>query len=148
MGVSDALQELPEPTGTWETDDVPDHGPIQGELQVQVMAALWRLGSGTVEQTRGELPPRYRSAYTTVQTVLNRLAERGLLSRTKAGGAIRYTPRLTEADYVARSIEEALAGASQDARQAALAQLVGNLDRDELATLRRRARKGAGKRRQ
>jgi predicted transcriptional regulator len=119
---------------------MPDLGPIQGELQVQVMAALWRLGSGTVEQTRAELPPRYRSAYTTVQTVLNRLAERGLLARSKHGGAIRYTPRVTEADYVSRSIEDALAGASKDARQAALAQLVGNLDRDELAALRRRAR--------
>lgn len=127
---------------------MPDLGPIQGELQIQVMAALWRLGSGTVEQTRGALPPRYRSAYTTVQTVLNRLAERGLLARSKGGGAIRYTPRVTEADYVSHSIEQALAGASQDARQAALAQLVGNLDRDELATLRRRAREITAKRRQ
>jgi predicted transcriptional regulator len=127
---------------------MPDLGPIQGELQVQVMAALWRLGSGTVEQTRSALPPRYRSAYTTVQTVLNRLADRGLLARSKDGGAIRYTPRVTEADYVSRSIEQALASASQDARQAALAQLVGNLDRDELATLRRRAREIEAKRRQ
>ena len=127
---------------------MPDLGPIQGELQVQVMAALWRLGSGTVEQTRRALPPRYRSAYTTVQTVLNRLADRGLLARSKDGGAIRYTPRVTEADYVSRSIEQALAGASQDARQAVLAQLVGNLDRDELAALRRRAREIEAKRRQ
>lgn len=127
---------------------MPDLGPIQGELQVQVMAALWRLGSGTVEQTRSALPPRYRSAYTTVQTVLNRLAVRGLLARSKDGAAIRYAPRVTEADYVSRSIEQALAGASQDARQAVLAQLVGNLDRDELATLRRRAREIEAKRRQ
>jgi predicted transcriptional regulator len=115
-------------------------GSIQGELQAQVMAALWRLGSGTVEQTRGALPPRYRSAYNTVQTVLNRLADRGLLSRTKEGTTIRYTPRVSEAEYLSRSIEQALAGASQDARQTALAQLIGNLDRDELAALRRRAR--------
>jgi predicted transcriptional regulator len=45
---------------------VPEDGSIQGELQVQVMAAMWRLGSGTVEQVRSALPPRYRSAYTTV----------------------------------------------------------------------------------
>lgn len=57
--------------------------PIQGELQAQVMAALWRLGSGTVDQVRDALPARYRSAYTTVQTVLNRLAERGLLDRER-----------------------------------------------------------------
>ncbi len=123
-------------------------GPIQGELQVQVMAALWRLRSGTVEQVRSALPPRYRSAYTTVQTVLNRLADRGLLARDKQGGAIRYTPRVTEAEYLSRSIEQTLAGASLDARQTALAQLIGSLDRDELAALQRRAREIETKRRQ
>ncbi len=127
---------------------MPEGGPIQGELQVQVMAALWRLRSGTVEQVRSALPPRYRSAYTTVQTVLNRLADRGLLARDKQGGAIRYTPRVTEAEYLSRSIEQTLAGASLDARQTALAQLIGSLDRDELAALQRRAREIETKRRQ
>lgn len=124
-----------------------DARPVQGELQVQVMAALWRLGSGTVEQVRGALPPRYRSAYTTVQTVLNRLAERGLLNRSREAGAIRYTPRLTEAEYLSRSIEQTLAGASHDARQTALAQLIGDLDKGELEALRRRARELEAKRR-
>ena len=125
---------------------MPEADFVQGELQLQVMAALWRIGSGTVEQTRSALPPRYRSAYNTVQTVLNRLAERGLLARTKDGGAIRYTPRLSEAEYLSRFIESALASASQDARQTALAQLVGNLDREEISKLRRRARQIEAKR--
>jgi predicted transcriptional regulator len=64
---------------------VPDNQPIQGELQAQVMAALWRLNAGTVEQVREELPSRYQGAYNTVQTVLNRLAERGLLRRVREG---------------------------------------------------------------
>jgi predicted transcriptional regulator len=113
---------------------------IQGDLQAQIMTALWRLESGTVEQVRSGLPARYRGAYTTVQTVLNRLAERGLLVRDKRGNAIVYTPKLTEAEYVSRSIEQTLAGASTHARQAAIAQLIGDLDRDEITALRRRAR--------
>ena len=64
--------------------------PLTGELQVQVMATLWRLGSATVEQVRGGLPPRYRGAYNTIQTVLNRLADRNLLSRHKIGNAFAY----------------------------------------------------------
>ena len=113
---------------------------IQGDLQAQIMTALWRLESGTVEQVRSGMPARYRGAYTTVQTVLNRLAERGLLVRSKRGNAIVYTPKLTEAEYVSRSIEQTLAGASTHARQAAIAQLLGELDRDEITALRRRAR--------
>jgi predicted transcriptional regulator len=35
-----------------------DHRPIQGELQTQLMAALWRLESGTVDQVRRALPSR------------------------------------------------------------------------------------------
>jgi predicted transcriptional regulator len=109
--------------------------PIQGELQAQIMPVLWRMGEGSVEQVRSALPKRYRSAYTTVQTVLNRLAERGLLTRERRGNTIYYHPRVTEADYLSQTIRQTLAGASAEARQAALAQLFGSLpetERDEL----------------
>jgi predicted transcriptional regulator len=121
---------------------------IQGDLQAQIMTALWRLESGTVEQVRSGLPARYRGAYTTVQTVLNRLAERGLLVRSQRGNAMVYTPKLTEAEYVSDSIEQTLAGASTHARQAAIAQLLGELDPGEITALRRRARELERKRAQ
>jgi predicted transcriptional regulator len=124
-----------------------DVTPIAGELQLQVMSAVWRLGGGTVEQVRQELPGRYRGAYTTVQTVLNRLAERELLSRRKVGNAIEYRPRLSEAEYLSRSIAHTLAGASTHARQAALARLIGDLGDDEVTELQRLAREMRTKRR-
>ena len=124
-----------------------DDNRISGELQTQLMAAIWRLGAGTVEQVRSEVPPRYRGAYNTVQTVLNRLSDRGLLSRHKVGNAIEYRPRISEADYLARSIASTLSGASVGARQAALAQLIADLDRSELDELQRLARDVGGKRR-
>jgi predicted transcriptional regulator len=116
-----------------------DAGAIQGELQAQIMAALWRLEAGTVEQVRGALPPRYQGAYTTVQTVLNRLADRVLLGRDRDRNAIVYRPKVTEAQYLSRSIERTLSTASADARQAALAQLIGGMGRDELSELQRLA---------
>jgi predicted transcriptional regulator len=116
------------------------NSPLHGELQLQLMAALWRLEEGTVEQVRRALPADRQGAYTTVQTVLNRLAERGLLSRDRQGQAIVYRPRISESDYLSRSIEHTLAGASTEARQAALAQLVGTLQGDELLELQRLAR--------
>lgn len=117
-----------------------DHAPIQGELQAQIMAALWRIELGTVEQVRGALPARYRGAYTTVQTVLNRLAERGMLSRAKQGNALAYRPRVSEAEYLSRSIESTLAGASSGARRTALAQLIGTMDDDQLSELQQLAK--------
>ena len=116
---------------------MPDDNRISGELQTQLMAALWRLGAGTVEQVRSEIPPRYRGAYNTIQTVLNRLADRGLLSRRKVGNAFEYRPKISEADYLSRSIANTLSGASVDARQVALARLIAELDKDELSDLQR-----------
>lgn len=110
--------------------------PIQGDLQSQAMSALWRLHAGTVEQVRSELPQRYRGAYNTIQTVLNRLADRGLVERERAGRGILYRPRLSEAEYLSGTIRRTLAGASSDARQAALANIIGGLGADELSELR------------
>jgi predicted transcriptional regulator len=119
---------------------VAEQQPIQGELQGQVMAALWRLGAGTVEQVREELPPRYQGAYNTVQTVLNRLVSRGLLTREREGRGFVYRPKVTEAEYLSGSIRRTLAGASSGARQAALAQIIGGLRPDELSELEALAR--------
>ena len=126
---------------------MPDVKQISGESQMQVLSAVWRLDGGTVEEVRTALPPRYRSAYNTVQTVLNRLVERGLLSRSKRGNAFEYRARVSEAEYLSSSIAQTLAAASTDARQAAIARLIGDLGDDELERLRALARETAGKRR-
>lgn len=118
-------------------------GEIQGELQEQIMAVLWRTGPGSVEHVREGLPSRHRSAYTTVQTVLNRLAERSLVGRTRRGRAVIYTAKLSESQYLSRSLERTLTGASTEAREIALTELIGGLDSAELerlSDLARRAR--------
>jgi len=85
---------------------------LQGELQRELMHALWRVDRGNVEDVRAKLPPRFRrSAYTTIQTVLNRLAERGLLERELQGKAMVYSPRLSEAEYYSRSLRRGVAPA-------------------------------------
>jgi predicted transcriptional regulator len=126
---------------------VTDSLSIQGELQAQVMAALWRVGAGTVEQVRAELPPRYQGAYNTVQTVLNRLTERGLLERGREGRGFVYRPQISEAEYLSGSIRRTLAGASSGARQAALASVISGLRPEELSELEDLARKARSARR-
>jgi predicted transcriptional regulator len=119
---------------------------IKGDLQRDIMRVIWGVGGGSVEQVRARLSNP--SAYTTVQTVLNRLAERGLLARERSGNSIKYTPLITEADYVAGSLNRALDGVSDEARHAALAALVGDLDAAELSEIRalaRRASKARGR---
>lgn len=116
---------------------------LQGESQLALMRAVWRTGGGTVEEIRGALPEEYQSGYKTIQTLLNRLVDRGLLARTPGQAArgptakITYTPVLTEDEYLAETIQRTLEGASPEARRLAISQLVGRLDKP-----RRKGKKG------
>lgn len=110
------------------------------------MRVIWRLEQGTVDDVRQALPKP--GAYTTVQTVLNRLAERGLLERERVGKVIHYSPRISEADCLGESLSRTLAGASQEARRGALANLIGDLKPSELSEIRALAGNAGRKRQQ
>lgn len=112
---------------------------FRGDLQSEVMAAVWKLGEAKVDDVRALQPARRRSAYNTVQTVMNRLVERGLLSRRKSGTAYLYKARYDEADYVSRTIGGRLRLLSPETRQEVLINIVGELDRDEVDALARYA---------
>lgn len=103
------------------------------------MRVVWRLGEGSVENVRSALPKPKRGAYTTVQTVLNRLVEGGLLFRRRAGNAFVYEPAVSEGEYLADSLADSLKRATPEAREAALASLVGSLENAELEALRAQA---------
>jgi predicted transcriptional regulator len=125
----------------------PTRDPVfHGDLQAAVMAALWRLGSGTVADVREALTGKPRPGYTSVQTVLNRLMDRGLLERRRAGRAFVYRPRMNEAEYLTRAISRSLSRASAPARAAALVNLVDVLSPAELSELSRISRQVARRR--
>lgn len=63
-------------------------------LELECLKALWDLGEASVRQVREELEPERRLAYTTVMTLLDRLARKGAVSRRKVGRSFRYTPVL------------------------------------------------------
>jgi predicted transcriptional regulator len=113
------------------------------------MRAMWRLDEATVDDVRATLPRSRRAAYTTIQTVMNRLLDRGLLDRKRRGKAFVYRARYPESELVARAMRERLAGASADARTPALLSLIEGLkeeELDELATYANKVRRERKKR--
>jgi predicted transcriptional regulator len=112
---------------------------IRGDLQAEVMRIVWELGEATVDDVRAAQPRRRRCAYNTIQTVLNRLHDRDLLSRQRRGKAFVYRAVYAESELVARAIGDRLAGASTDARRAALLHLVEGLEPDEVDEIARLA---------
>jgi predicted transcriptional regulator len=120
------------------------HADYSGELQAEVMTTVWRLGEARVERVRAELPTGRSAAYTTVQTVMNRLVDRGLLTRERRGPAYAYRAVVSEGDFYSRAIGRRLAEASPGARRTALLNLLGDLqpeDLDEVARYAQRIRR-------
>ena len=56
------------------------------KLELEIMGALWALGSASVREIQEQLPERKRPAYTTVQTIIYRLEEKGAVRRVKKVG--------------------------------------------------------------
>lgn len=74
-------------------------------------------------------------AYTTVMTVLDRLAKKGLVNRAREGRAYIYAPAQSRDQLVAEVMHTALEGDEAD-RSAALVAFVGKVTPSEAAAMR------------
>src|SRR5258708_31010883 len=72
----------------------PGSRQIPPPLELQCLKALWILGEGTVGEVRKALAGERELAYTTVMTLLERVARKGGLERRKAGRSFIYRPLL------------------------------------------------------
>jgi predicted transcriptional regulator len=61
-------------------------------LEMMCLNALWEIQEGNVEDVRKVVSQNRPLAYTTVLTLLDRLARRGAVSRRKEGRGFRYRP--------------------------------------------------------
>ena len=111
-----------------------------GDLEREVMTQLWDAAEPlTVRQVHDRLSRDRDLAYTTVMTVLDRLAKKGVVRQQKADRAYRYTPAQTREEMTAAVMLDALtASADQDA---ALAHFVGQLPPAALAAAIEAARR-------
>ena len=109
-----------------------------GELEADVLSVVWETGKATVQEVKDALEPRRPLAYTTIMTVLSRLAGKGILDRHKEGRAYYYTPAASQ-QKVAGSLLNSLVRRLYDgATGKAIAQLLEtdeNVDDAELERL-------------
>ena len=55
-------------------------------MELELMNVLWTIGQASVREVQESLPEKKRPAYTTVQTVIYRLEEKGAVRRVKKIG--------------------------------------------------------------
>lgn len=106
-----------------------------GDLERAVMEVLWQRAEAlTVREVGRDLAER-DLAHTTVMTVLDRLAKKGVVRRTRDGRAWRYRPAASREAYVAELMFDALEQTGD--RDAALTRFVRSISGEEAEVLRR-----------
>jgi BlaI family penicillinase repressor len=94
-------------------------------LELDCMNALWSVGEGTVRQIQQIMVATRPRAYTTIMTILDRLAQKGVVAREKKGRAYLYRPNLSAEQARAHAIERIVDGFFDGSSQALAAQLAG-----------------------
>lgn len=80
-----------------------DH-PTPGELEV--LKIIWRRGACTVRDVMEELNETRARAYTSVMSLLNVMADKGLLKRQAHGRAFLYSARVDEKKTLRRLVND------------------------------------------
>jgi predicted transcriptional regulator len=79
------------------------------KLELEVMDVLWTLGTASVREVVEHLPEHRRPAYTTVQTIVYRLEEKGAVARIKKiGNAHVFAPAVTRESAQRRLLDDVL----------------------------------------
>ena len=79
-------------------------------FELEVMQVFWKSGESSIREVRDSLAATRRPAYTTVQTIVLRLEEKGALKRTrKIGNAFLFAPAITRRSVYRRLVDDFLA---------------------------------------
>ena len=79
------------------------------KAETRILEQYWKLGTCSVREILDSLPEDERVAYTTVQTLVYRLEEKGALRKVKKiGNAQLFEPAITRSDYRSRLVTDLL----------------------------------------
>ncbi|MFX0537595.1 BlaI/MecI/CopY family transcriptional regulator [Ornithinimicrobium sp. Y1847] len=109
-----------------------------GDLERTVMDALWSHGPDlSVREVMDtmEASGSKELAYTTVMTVLDRLAKKGIATRTRDGRAWRYTAASSREELAGAALRSTLDGVQAD-RRLAMMHFLSDASPAELEDLR------------
>ena len=77
-----------------------------GPTEARLMELIWRYGKLTVKNAMFRLGYSHNLAYTTVQTILSRLCDKGLLEKQKVGRTYEYSPAIARDRFLKQRIRE------------------------------------------
>lgn len=115
--------------------DLDQHGlaRVLGELEAEIIQAVWELGQPTVKDVTTALGPQ--AHVKTVMTVMNRMVEKDLLHRRRCGRHFVYSAAFDRDAFGEQIAGRVLSGLLADFARPTLAHFVAEASADQLAEL-------------
>ena len=110
---------------------------VFGDLEAEIMEIIWAHGRATVADVHKVLEGQREIAYTTVKTVMGRLADKGHLRRTTADRAHVYIPTRSREEFLREVSDAILGGLFSEFGQPIAAHLLESISRWDPASLDR-----------
>jgi len=108
---------------------------IMGDLEAEILECVWDLGSASVKDVHECLLLRREIAYTTVMTVMSRLAAKGVLVSRPVGRAYVYEAAAGREEFCAGIARDFFSGVLVDADRAVLVQFVESVTEHDMEQL-------------
>lgn len=108
---------------------------VLGDLEADIMEIAWKESPVSVRDVHESLSRRRPIAYTTVMTVMSRLAEKGLLKRQQHGRAYLYAPTCTREEFCSDAISTVMQGLLGGFGEPVLSQFVDTVGAQDAAQL-------------
>ncbi|WP_418790629.1 BlaI/MecI/CopY family transcriptional regulator [Phosphitispora sp. TUW77] len=108
---------------------------VLGDLEAEVMKIIWEKEKATVRDVYEHLLLNRNLAYTTVMTIMSRLADKKLLTKEPKGNAFVYSPVVSEAEFAGFVAGEVLDGLMEDFAEPTFSHLLDRLIEESPAKL-------------
>jgi predicted transcriptional regulator len=109
-------------------------GPRLTKLELQIMEVLWTRGAASIREIQETFPEKRRPAYTTIQTTVYRLEDKGAARRTKKVGNFHVFEAVISRKAAQRKLVDDLLALFGGRTQPVIAHLIesGKLTRDDI----------------
>jgi BlaI family penicillinase repressor len=124
--------------------------PKLSKLEFQIMEVLWERNEASIREILDSLPPKGRSAYNTIQTMVYRMEPKGVVRRIKKVGNFHIFAASISRDAAQRRLIEELLALFGVRSQPVMAHLVdaGKVSLEDVKEAERALRKLSGKEKQ
>ena len=113
--------------------------PSLTDAEARVMAVLWQRSTATVADVVAALKKKRDVSYSTVQTILRILEEKGYVAHEKIGRAFIYRPRVDERQARRRALRHLMSRLFNGSPSLLVLNVLEDeqIDRDELTRLKK-----------